>query len=253
MSTFGAALRKEWMEQRRTHRLLISVVVLVFFGLLSPLTARYTPDLIKLLPNGAAMAQLIPPPTIKDAFGQYLKNVSQFGIVLALLLTMGAVAGEKERGTAAMMLVKPLPRGAFLGAKFLAIGGTFSMGLTAAAVAGYYYTTLLFEAPDPLRWVALNGLVFGYLMVPVAVTLFFSVLAKSQAAAGGMAFGTLALLAVLGAIPDLGAYLPGQLLGWAGAVMTGAAPAHWPALGVSLGIIASGLAGGWWLLERQEL
>ena len=253
MSPLTAAIRKEWLEQVRTHRLLISVVVLVFFGLLSPLTARYTPDLFKLLPNGAAMAQLIPPPTIKDAFGQYLKNVSQFGIVLALLLTMGAVAGEKERGTAAMMLVKPLSRGAFLGAKFVAIGGTVAVSLVAAGVAGYYYTMLLFQAPDPLRWIALNGLVFGYLMVPVAATLFFSVVAKSPAAAGGMAFATLAVLAVVGSIPGAGGYLPGALLGWAGGVMTGPGTTHWAALAVSLGIVAAGLAGGWWQLTRQEL
>lgn len=253
MSGFGAAVRKEWIEQRRTHRLLISVVVLVFFGLLSPLTAKFTPEIIKLLPNGAAMAQLIPPPTINDAFGQYLKNVTQFGLVLALLTTMGAVAREKERGTAAMILVKPLSRSGFLGAKFAAIAGTFAVSLGAAALAGYYYTTLLFHAPDPLAWIALNGLIFGYLLVPVGVTLLFSVLAGSQAAAGGMAFGALAVLALLGSIPGVGAFLPGQLLGWGAALMAGATPAHWPALGGSASIIGASLAGAWWLLERQEL
>ena len=241
------------MEQRRTHRLLISIVVLVFFGLLSPLTARYTPEIFRLFPNGAAMAQLIPTPTIRDAFEQYLKNISQFGIVLALLMSMGAVAREKERGTAAMMLVKPLPRGVFVGAKFQAIGATIAVALMAAAAAGYYYTALLFQAPAAWRWIALNGLVFVYLMVPVSVTLFCSVVAGSQAAAGGIAFGALAVMALAGSIPGLGDYLPGQLLGWAGAQMSGAGPAHWPALGVSLAIIAAGVAGAWRMLERQEL
>ena len=135
MSVFFVTLRKELLEQRRTQRLLVVGIVLVVFGLLSPLAARYTPELIKLLPNGAAMAQLIPPPTFMDAVGQYLKNVSQFGVVLALLVTMGAVVQEKDRGTAAMMLVKPLPRATFLGAKFAALAVTFSLSLAAAALA----------------------------------------------------------------------------------------------------------------------
>ena len=34
-----------------------------------------------------------------DAVTQYIKNIGQFGVILALLLTMGAVAQEKDKGT----------------------------------------------------------------------------------------------------------------------------------------------------------
>lgn len=253
MSIFFVTLRKELLEQRRTQRLLVVGIVLVVFGLFSPLAARYTPELIKLLPNGAAMAQLFPPPTIMDAVGQYLKNVSQLGVVLALLVTMGAVAQEKERGTAAMMLVKPLPRATFLGAKFAALAVTFSLSLAAAALAAYYYTMLLFHAPSPWRWLAMNGLALVYVMVHVAITLLCSVIAKAQAAAGGIAFAIVVALALIGSIPGFGEYLPGQLLGWAGGLMADLPTAHWPALAVSLGIIAVALVGAWYLFERQEL
>lgn len=253
MSIFLVTLRKEWLEQRRTHRLLVVGIVLTVLGLLSPLAARYTPELIKLLPNGAAMAQLIPRPTIMDAVRQYLKNVSQFGVVLALLVTMGAVVQEKDRGTAAMMLVKPLPRATFLGAKFAALTVMFSLSLAGAALAAYYYTTLLFHAPSPSRWLALNALTLVYIMLYVAITLLCSVVAKSQAAAGGIAFAVVAALALFGSIPGFGEYLPGQLLGWAGGLMSDLPTAHWPALGVSLGIIAVTLIGAWYLFERQEL
>ena len=37
---FLAAFRKEWLEQWRTYRLLMLGVVLVVFGLLSPLIAK---------------------------------------------------------------------------------------------------------------------------------------------------------------------------------------------------------------------
>lgn len=106
MSIF-VALRKEWMELIRSYRLLIVAIVLVFFGLTSPVLAKFTPELISLLPTGGISIQM-PPPTVGDAIGQYIKNMAQFGIILALLLTMGAIAQEKDKGTAAMMLVKPL-------------------------------------------------------------------------------------------------------------------------------------------------
>ena len=51
MMSFFVALRKEWLEQWRTYRLLVTGVVLVVFGLTSPLIAKYTPELIKLVPE----------------------------------------------------------------------------------------------------------------------------------------------------------------------------------------------------------
>lgn len=249
---FWVALRKELLEQWRSYRLLVVAAVLLAFGLLSPLTAKYTPELIRLLPNGDEIAGLIPPPTMLDAVAQYLKNMSQFIIILALLLTMGAVTQERERGTAAMLLSKPLPRWAFLAAKFVALGLTFAAGLLLAGAGAYYYTWLLFGPLDAGAWLAVNGLLLVYTLVYVALTLLCSVLARSQAAAGGLAFGLLIGLAVLGIIPQIGQYLPGELVNWAARLMSTGASA-WPALGVSLALIAGALAAAWWRFERQEL
>ena len=54
-------------------------------------------------------------------FTQFLKNLGQTGILAAILLAMGSVAAEKERGTAACSSPSPLSRGAFLAAKLTAI------------------------------------------------------------------------------------------------------------------------------------
>lgn len=249
---FTVALRKELMEQWRSYRALVVAAVLLAFGLLSPLTAKYTPEIIRLLPEGDQIALLIPPPTMLDAVAQYLKNISQFIVVLALLLTMGVVSQERERGTAAMMLSKPLPRWAFLTAKFAALTLTFAAGLALAGAGAFYYTWLLFGPLDWVAWVGVNALLLVFTLVYVALTLLCSVLARSQAAAGGLAFGMLILLSVLGAIPQIGAYLPGYLVNWAGNLMSGGDTA-WPALAVSLALIVGALALAWGRFERQEL
>jgi len=250
---FLVAVRKELLEQYRSYRLLIVVAVLVAFGLMSPLTAKFTPEIMRLLPNGEQIAQLIPPPTAADAVAQYVKNISQFGVILALLMAMGAVAQEKDKGTAALVLAKPMPRYAFLWAKFVALGLTFTTGIAIAGVACYYYTLILFEALDVLGWLALNGLMLLFVLVYVALTLFCSTLSRSQVLAGGLAFGLVILLASVGAIPQVGEYLPGQLLAWGVGLFAGSPKAAWSALGVSVGIIVAALAGAWAIFERQEL
>lgn len=247
------AFRKEWMENLRSYRLLIVFVVLVFFGLTSPLLAKYTPEIITLIPGGETIALVIPTPTVWDAVVQYVKNISQFGIILALLLTMGAVAQEKDKGTAAMMLVKPLPRSSFLAAKFAGQMVMFALALGAAGIACYYYTLLLFEALDIIPWLVLNALLLLYLLVYVAITLFCSTLTKSQAAAGGIALGVLVLLGLIGAIPGFGKYLPGELITWGSRLVQGDVTASWSALGVSLGLIIVSLLAAWLVFRRQEL
>lgn len=247
------ALRKELLAQWRSYRLLIVVAVLAAFGMASPLLAKFTPEFVRLLPNGEEMLSLIPPPTVADAVTQYTKNISQFGVVLALLVTMGVVAQEKDRGTAALILVKPISRRTFLGAKFVAIALSFLVGLVVAGLGAYYYTLVLFEALDPLRWLALNGLMWLFLLVYVALTLFCSTLSRSQVVAGGLAFALLVLVTGLGAIPRVGDYVPNHLISWGSALVAGRAGTAWPALGVSLGMIAVALVGSWLVFRRQEL
>lgn len=253
MKKFLVALRKECLELWRTYRLLVVGIVLVVFGLLSPLMAKYTPEIIKMIPEGETIALLIPAPTMTDAVAQYVKNIAQFGLILGLLLTMGVVAQEKDKGTAAMMLVKPLPRVSFLAAKFSALAMLFALAITLAALACYYYTFLLFGALDVPRWLALNALLLVYVLVYIAATLFFSVATRSAAAAGGLAFGLMLILEVLGALPGIGKYMPAQMLGWGIGLLNGSAAAYWPALGICFAIIVIFLAGAWRIFERQEL
>ena len=247
------SLRKEVLEMARTSRLIILIAVVGFFGLSSPLLAKYTPEILGFIPGAEEFAYLIPPPTVLDSIGQYVKNLSQFGILLALLLAMGMVAQEKERGTAAMMLTKPLPRGSFLVSKFFALGMGFTAALAVAALGGYYYTLVLFEALDWGAWLALNGLLLIQILVYAALTLLFSTLVRSQAAAAGLSLAVLLVFSLLGSLPVVSRYLPGELINWGASLFTPTAISAWPALWISLGIILGSLLLAWGSFRRQEL
>ena len=250
---FLAMLRKELLEQWRSRRLVAVAAVLLFFGFLSPLSAKMLPDLMKSLGDTGGVVIEFPPPTAQDALLQHVKNTSQFGVFLAVLLAMGALAREKERGTAAMILSKPASRASFLLAKFVALTLVFGLSLILAGLACYYYTIVLFKGVGQAHFVEMNLLLALFIEFYLAVTLLGSAITRSQVVAGGLGLGAVFVVAILGALPRLGDYMPTALLEWARALMAGTGESAWGAVAVSLAgiIICLGIALA--VFERQEL
>ena len=251
---FITVFRKEMLEQGRTYRFLIVAAVFAAFGLASPLLAKFTPEMLKAIPGAPAeLLAAIPAPTVADAITQYVKNMSQFGILLALLVTMGVVVQEKERGTAAFFLTRPVSRETFLLAKFASLAVTFIASLSIAAVGCGYYTYVLFE---PLAWapfLALNGLMLVIFLVYMALSLLGSTLARSQGIAVGLAFIALVIIGLGGSLPTIGDYFPGRLFSWGVTMMLGGAGTAWPAFWISLGIIVMALVVACIVFRRQEI
>jgi ABC-2 type transport system permease protein len=210
------SLSKEWLYQRRTKRLIIVIAVFLLFGMISPILAKYTPQLLSNIEGAEQFAALVPEPAVSDAIAQYISNLTQFGFILAILLGMGAIAGEKEKGTAAMVLSKPLPRWVFLSSKFLSQAFVFFVALGLSALAAYYYTLFLFEALDVVAFILASLLLYLWLLVFTVITLLGSSLGRTTGAAAGIsaAIGILILLA--GSIPKYGILAPSGLITWAG-------------------------------------
>ena len=251
---FINVFRKEMLEQWRTYRFLIVMAILIIFGMTSPLMAKFLPELLKAIPGATeAILAIIPTPTVSDAVGQYVKNMNQFGILLALLTTMGMVVQEKERGTAAFFLTRPVSRETFLLAKFASQAVTLVIGVSIAAIGCWYYTYILFE---PLPWgpfLASNGLMLVAFLVYVALSLLGSAIARSQGIAVGLAFVALIVMSALGALPSIGNYFPARLFSWGATMLLGGHDTAWPAFGVSLGIIVAALLVACLVFRRQEI
>ncbi len=251
---FRTLLAKEFREWWRTWKVIVFMAVFLITGIISPVLAKYTPELLKSIPNlPAGLADFIPAPTVVDSVAQYLKNTSQFGILLVILLTMGVMAQEKERGTAAMLLTKPVSRSAVILAKWL-VGMTVVLaGLVADGLACFAYTVVLFEPlPFGAFWI-LNLLLLVYLGVYLTVALMASTLARSQSVAAAVAFGGLIVLIILGSIPTVSDTMPGQLVTWGSSLVLKGDVAAWPALAVSAGIIILALAAACLRFEREEI
>jgi ABC-2 type transport system permease protein len=229
------------------------LAVLILFGLMSPILAKITPDLLKSMGEGQMQGIVItiPEPTEKDAIAQFVKNTTQFGLLLAVLMTFGAVVGEKERGQAALMFPHPLPREVFVLAKFAAQAILFALAVLLGGLAAYLYTVLLFKAPNVGGFAALVALIYLWLLCLVALSLLASTLGQSMTSAGGLAFVFVLAILLTGTFTRLA---PGTLLDWGQTLANRAGgPAQWGALVVTL--VISGLAVGasCIALRRQEI
>jgi len=218
--TLGILLRKELVEQWRTMRMPSFLVVFFFVGVASPASARYMPKLMEAI-GGASFAAVFPTPTVLDAYAQLAKNVAQLGALVVVVISMAAVSSERDRGTLAFLLSKPVGRGSFLAGKLAGLGATIAVGMLVAAVAAYLYTALLFAPPGP-GFGLLCLASFLSLLVFATITLAASAITGSAVAAGGIGLGALVIFGVVSTLPGVGVYTPAGAVGRAVEVASGA-------------------------------
>jgi ABC-2 type transport system permease protein len=252
MAGLTVLLRKELLEEWRTLRFGVVGAIFMLIGLSSPLLARFTPEILAAL-GGSQFQIILPPPTTADAVDQLLKNVSQLGAFVAILLPMGAVATEKERGTAALLLTKPAGRGAFLGAKVVAIATTVGVGIAVANAGAWFYTLVLFEPLPIAGFTAAAVLQWLSLIAVASATFLGSTLTRSPLVAGGLGFVGFLAFGLLSALPGIGRYSPLALAGPANQLALGLPADAFGPVVVSIAVIAAlGLA-SWLAFRRQEL
>jgi ABC-2 type transport system permease protein len=207
MSGFGVLVRKELLEAWRTRRLPVVAVLFLVVGIISPLTARYLNEILALA-LGDQLPVVLPDPSAAMALEQLQKNLGQLGALAAIALAMGSVAGEVDRGTAAMVLAQPVGRPAFLAAKLLAIATVLGVATLLATTVAWIYTAILFE-PLPLGgWLAMTALSWLGLLAWASLTFLASAATGSTMAAAGLGFVALIGLGVLALVPAVDRFLP---------------------------------------------
>jgi ABC-2 type transport system permease protein len=252
MRGYLVLLIKEVTEQWRTGRLPVLAVIFLFFGLASPVLAKYTPEIVKLAASSIDLH--VPTPTVKDAVAQLIKTLSQVGVLTAILLAMGSVAGEMESGTAAFVLVKPVSRLAFLSAKFSGLAMTIAAIVVLCGLAAYLYTWLLFEPLSVPGFGAACLVILLGLLEIAAITFLGSTLVRSSIPAAGIGIVALVVAGTVSALPNLGHFTPFGLNELASelALQQTATGWVWPLL-ANAGFVVVALAASWLVFRRQEI
>lgn len=179
MTGFRLMLKKEWLENSRSHKALALVMISIIFGILGPLTALLMPDIMAgILPQ--KLQKAIPEPTYLDSYSQYFKNVNQLGLILFVFLFSGSLSQEFTRGTLINLITKGLSKKAIILAKFIMISGLWTFSYCLGSLIQYAYTLYYFNNQGDYKWFTYGASwLFGLLLI--SLTLFYSVLFRKTA------------------------------------------------------------------------
>lgn len=254
MNSFSVLARKEAQEIVHTWRIWVLPAMVVFFAVTGPPLARITPELLGSLTAGSPGSISLPPATFADAYGQWVKNLSQIILFAIIIMYGGMVSTEVREGTAAFVLSKPLRRRTFITAKAAVHGLFVTIAIGFGTLATWLVTLFVFgEAPAGRLWgPALLLLLFALLIL--AFMELFSVLIPAPAGAAGAGLGLYALLAVGAAWDPLASYSPAGVPGLAAAITANQAHPSpvWPVItGLAAAVAAVLLAT--WVFTRKEL
>jgi ABC-2 type transport system permease protein len=210
VSGFGILLRKELAEAWLTRRLPVVAGLFLVIGMISPLTAKYLPEILQAA-LGDQLTIPVPTPDAAASIGQLQKNLGQLGALAAIALAMSSVSGELDRGTAALVLSQPATRSAFLAAKLVALAIVIGVSTVLAVIVAWAYTAVLFVMQPVVGWLVMALLLWLAMMVWVAITFCASTATGSSTAAAGIGFVGLIVLSIVAVVPAVDRFLPTAL------------------------------------------
>ena len=207
MRAYLAFTKKEFMESFRTYKLFIMLAVFLLFGMMSPVFAKITPDLLKeFMTEGISIT--IPEPTAIDAWGQFFKNNSQMGLIVLVIIFSGIISNEKPKGTLINIVTKGLDRKIIILSKFTASVVIWTIAYSLSAIVSYFYTIYFFgnESLNYLFQSILYLWIFGILLISIII--LGGVLFKNNYGSLLFTGAFVAILFLLNIFPKLKEYNP---------------------------------------------
>ncbi len=205
-SHINILLAKEVTESFRSHRFLIWTIICGFFGILSPLSAFYMPNILALIGSTQNIVLTMTEITYRDAVDQYVKNFTQLGSILMIFLAMGSVAGEKADGSLQFLVVRPITYRLILCSKMLAMVFMAGSGIGIAVIFSSLYACYLFPGFPLIQFMQSNLLLMLYLVVIGVMTISVSAMVKKPVVAGLCSLGLWLLFSMFGSLGGSGEY-----------------------------------------------
>lgn len=210
MRGFQAFTIKEIRENTRNYRFFILGIVFAVVGLLSPLSARFLPDLLGNMVD-ENITIILAEPTYLDSWLQFFSNMNQIGLIAFVLVFSSILSKEYDKGTLIHMVTKGLPRLTIYYSKFtvMLVSWTIFYWMSFAITLGYTFfyfpegnTEGLFVATGTLYF-------FGMMLIAILIAsaAFFSSVFVSLLTVGGF----VAVLFILNLFPIVAEWSPVQL------------------------------------------
>ena len=213
MKIFFSLIKKESIENIRTKKMLGLLLLFIFIGLISPLTAKLTPQILQAIATDGIDIKVNTPTEI-DSWVQFFKNVNQIGMFGLVILFSTQITNEIQKGTLINLLSKGLPRYQVIISKwfFNTIMWIFSYCICFLVAFGYtkYFFGNTFSIGNILMAVFLP-LIFGIFLI--ALEILGSVITENVIGTLLFVAGGVVIQFILPLKEEIVKYMPIALLG----------------------------------------
>lgn len=214
MRAFLAFMKKEWMEQIRSSRLFVLMILFVMFGIMNPAVAKLTPWLFEVMAESLEESGMVVISTEVDAMTswvQFFKNVPM-ALIVFVLIQSNIFTKEYQSGTLVLALTKGLHRYKVVLAKTVVLIILWTVAYWMHFGITYVYNEYFWDnsiAENLLFSVSIWWL-FG--LWTIALLVLFSTISSANT---GVLVGTGAVLFVsylAGLLPKVSEYVPTLLM-----------------------------------------
>lgn len=226
MRTLIAFIKKEWMEQIRSSRLVILGLLFLVFGIMNPAIAKLTPWMMEMLAETMEEAGIAIVEVKVDAltsWTQFYKNVPM-ALIAFVLLQSNIFTKEYQSGTLTLALTKGLERYKVVVAKTIVLIMTWTVGYWLCYGVTYAYNAYFWDngIAQNLAFAAICWWLVGVWVI--ALMVLFSVLGSGNSAVllgtGGVFFAV--YMASL--VPKVATFMPTKLMDGVSLLMGATAP-----------------------------
>lgn len=214
MRSLLAFLKKEWMEQMRSGRIMILGILFTLFGIMNPAIAKLTPWLLETLSDSLAESGMSVTAVTVDAltsWTQFFKNIPM-ALIAFVLLESSIFTKEYESGTLILTLTKGLHRYKVIIAKTAILSLLWTAGYWLCYGITYGYNAYFWD--NGIAKHLLFSVFCWWLLGIWAISLIvlFSVLGSSSSAVLLGTGGSFLAVYLLGLLPKLKKFAPTVLM-----------------------------------------
>lgn len=214
MRAFLAFMKKEWMEQLRSSRLIILTIIFVMFGIMNPAIAKLTPWLFEVMAESLEESGMVVTTVEVDAMTswvQFFKNVPM-ALIVFVLMQSNIFTKEYQSGTLVLALTKGLHRYKVVLSKAAVLILMWTLFYWMHFGITYVYNDYFWDnsIAKNLLFSVTCWWIFG--LWTIALQVLFSTIASANTGVlvgtGGVVFG----LYMVSLLPKLTKYLPTLLM-----------------------------------------
>lgn len=175
-------MKKEWTECIRSGKLILLVIVFIFFGILNPATAKLLPFLLRSMADSFSQVGVTIAEQQIDAmtsWGQFFKNMPM-ALTAFVLIFSSIFTREYQTGTMVLVLTKGLPRHVIVTAKSLFLFVSWTAGFYLSFSITYAYNAFYWDNGIAMNLAAAAAHWYGFGLLILCVMILFSVMLNNS-------------------------------------------------------------------------